>query len=147
LEQKAPHKTRIRVALPVLLALAAVALGPWTRAAEPPQRVPTPPRATTIPKVLETHGERRVDNYFWMNDRNDPNVVAYLELKNAYAAAVMKPTLGLQAKLCATKTDGNTIVLVTNMASGHSGASGRLEKYRQTAQEYAFMLGLLGRTE
>jgi oligopeptidase B len=99
LERKVPHKTRVRVALPVLLALAAVALGPWIRAAEPPQQVPTPPRASIIPKVLETHGERRVDNYFWMNDRNDPNVVAYLDAENAYAAAVMKPTLGLQAKL------------------------------------------------
>jgi oligopeptidase B len=52
-----------------------------------------------VPKVLEAHGERRVDNYFWLNDRNDPNVAAYLEAESAYAAAVMKPTLKLQTKL------------------------------------------------
>jgi len=51
------------------------------------------------------------------------------------------------AKLRAMKTDNNVIVLVTNMASGHSGASGRLEKYRLTALKYAFMLNLLGKTE
>ena len=48
------------------------------------------------------------------------------------------------AKLRATKTDSNPLLLVTNMASGHSGASGRLEKYRLTALKYAFMLELAG---
>jgi protease II len=142
-----PKSTRGRNILNSFLALPLLALSAWVQAESPQKGAVVPPKAARLPKVLEVHGEKRVDDYFWMNDRNDPNVVAYLELKNAYAAAVMKPTLGLQAKLCATKTDGNTIVLVTNMASGHSGASGRLEKYRQTAQEYAFMLGLLGRTE
>ena len=51
------------------------------------------------------------------------------------------------AKLRRMKTDSNPLLLVTNMASGHSGASGRLEKYKLTALKYAFMLQLLGRTE
>jgi oligopeptidase B len=51
------------------------------------------------------------------------------------------------AKLRAMKTDNNVILFVTNMASGHSGASGRLEKYRLTALKYAFMLNLLGKPE
>ena len=51
------------------------------------------------------------------------------------------------AKLRAMKTDDNVLLLVTNMASGHSGASGRLEKYKLTALKYAFMLNLLGKTE
>ena len=37
-------------------------------------------------------GDRRVDEYFWMRDKNDPEVVAYLEAENAYTDAVMKPT-------------------------------------------------------
>jgi oligopeptidase B len=45
------------------------------------------------------------------------------------------------------KTDSNPLLLITNMASGHSGASGRLERYRLTAMKYAFMLQSLGRTE
>jgi oligopeptidase B len=49
------------------------------------------------------------------------------------------------AKLRAMKTDNNVILFVTNMASGHSGASGRLEKYKLTALKYAFMLNLLGK--
>src|SRR3972149_5511802 len=99
MERKVPHKPRVRDAMLTLLALAATGLGSWTRAAEPPQHVPTPPRATIVPKVLEMHGEERLDDYFWLNDRNDPNVVTYLEAENAYAAAVMKPTLQLQARL------------------------------------------------
>jgi len=48
------------------------------------------------------------------------------------------------AKLRATKTDDNPLLLITNMASGHSGASGRLERYRLTALKYAFVLQLAG---
>jgi oligopeptidase B len=99
LEQEVPHKTRVHVALPIFLAVTAVALGPWTWAAEPPQQVHTPPKATKIPKILEMHGERRVDDYFWMNDRTDPKVVEYLGAENAYAAEIMKPTAKLQARL------------------------------------------------
>jgi oligopeptidase B len=51
------------------------------------------------------------------------------------------------AKLRLMKTDSNPLLLITNMASGHSGASGRLERYRLTAMKYAFMLQSLGRTE
>ena len=94
-----PQNTRVRGALLILFALAAIGPAPWTHAADPPQQVPTPPQATKIPKVLEMHGEKRVDDYFWMNDRNDPSVVAYLEAENAYAAAVMEPTVKLQARL------------------------------------------------
>jgi oligopeptidase B len=44
------------------------------------------------------------------------------------------------AKLRATKTDANTLVLVTDMKSGHGGASGRFDQLRETAEEYAFLL-------
>jgi len=51
------------------------------------------------------------------------------------------------AKLRAVKTDPNPLLLVTNMASGHSGASGRTERYRLTALKYAFVLRLAGIAE
>jgi oligopeptidase B len=44
------------------------------------------------------------------------------------------------AKLRLFKTDEQPLLLYTNMASGHSGASGRFERYRETALEYAFLI-------
>jgi oligopeptidase B len=51
------------------------------------------------------------------------------------------------AKLRTLKTDDRLLLLETNMEAGHSGASGRFKRYRQTAQAYAFMLDLVGITE
>jgi oligopeptidase B len=48
------------------------------------------------------------------------------------------------AKLRDMKTDDNLLLLHTDMETGHGGASGRFEKYRETSLEYAFMLKLLG---
>ncbi len=58
-----------------------------------------PPVAKKVKKELVTHGQTRVDNYYWMNDREDPEVIAYLEAENAYKDAVMKHTEILQEKL------------------------------------------------
>ena len=44
------------------------------------------------------------------------------------------------AKLRATKTDSNILLLKTNMGSGHFGASGRYERIKETAFDYAFLL-------
>jgi oligopeptidase B len=48
------------------------------------------------------------------------------------------------AKLRALKTDRNTLILVTNMGAGHGGASGRYDRLREVALDYAFMLWQLG---
>jgi len=48
------------------------------------------------------------------------------------------------AKLRDMKTDDNILVLKTNMTAGHGGASGRFERLKTTALEYAFMLELAG---
>ena len=42
------------------------------------------PQARKIPKKLEIHGDPRVDDYYWMNQREDPEVIAYLEQENDY---------------------------------------------------------------
>jgi oligopeptidase B len=60
---------------------------------------PQPPAANQHAKVVDIHGRRLVDEYFWLRDKNDPAVRAYLEAENSYADAVMKPTEALQAKL------------------------------------------------
>lgn len=62
---------------------------------------PTPPVAKKVPKVDVYHGERRVDDYFWLRDKQNPDVAAYLEAENAYADAVMAPTQGFQERLYA----------------------------------------------
>ena len=48
------------------------------------------------------------------------------------------------AKLRELKTDDNLLLLQTNMSAGHSGSSGRFEKFKVIALEYAFMLDQLG---
>jgi oligopeptidase B len=59
----------------------------------------TPPVAEKHPQVLVVHGDERIDDYFWMRDSNDPNVIAYLEAENAYTDAMMQHTQGLQTTL------------------------------------------------
>ena len=58
-----------------------------------------PPRAKTVPRQLKAHGDVRIDEYYWLKNRDDPEVVAYLQAENAYLEAVMKPTEPLQEKL------------------------------------------------
>jgi oligopeptidase B len=48
------------------------------------------------------------------------------------------------AKLRALKTDTHPLVFSVNMAGGHGGASGRFQRYHDTAREYAFVLDQLG---
>lgn len=52
-----------------------------------------------MPETLVIHGDERIDDYFWLNDRNDPAVRAYLEAENAYTERRMSHTGGLQRKL------------------------------------------------
>jgi oligopeptidase B len=58
-----------------------------------------PPTARVIPRVETVHGEIRVDDYFWLRDRGDPEVVAYLEAENRYTNAAMRHTEDLQERL------------------------------------------------
>jgi len=60
---------------------------------------PRPPKAQVIPKELTIHGQTRVDNYYWLNERDNPKVLAYLKAENEYALAVLKPTETLRDKL------------------------------------------------
>ncbi|MBT8077726.1 MAG: S9 family peptidase [Gammaproteobacteria bacterium] len=57
------------------------------------------PMPKKIPTKLEIHGDTRVDNYFWLNDRDDPAVIGYLEKENTHTDEVMAPLSGLQQQL------------------------------------------------
>jgi oligopeptidase B len=59
----------------------------------------TPPVAQKVPKELVAHKHKRIDNYFWMNQRENPKVAEHLNAENAYTAEVLKSTLELQDKL------------------------------------------------
>src|ERR1700694_1581874 len=60
---------------------------------------PRPPVAPRRPKLLVAHGDRRVDPYYWLREKDNPEVLAYLEAENSYADAVMEPTDDLQETL------------------------------------------------
>src|SRR6476660_2971604 len=60
-----------------------------------------PPIAKVVPKKITFHGDTRIDPYFWLRDRKDPDTIAYLEAENQYTSAQMKDTESLQQKLYA----------------------------------------------
>jgi len=57
------------------------------------------PKAKKIEKKLEKHGDVRIDNYYWLNDRENPEVIEYLKAENAYTEAMLKDTEAFQAEL------------------------------------------------
>jgi len=58
-----------------------------------------PPLAKKIPRIDTLHGEILVDNYFWLRQRENPEVIAYLEAENKFTEAMMKHTEEFQEKL------------------------------------------------
>src|SRR5262245_49525305 len=59
----------------------------------------TPPVAKVVPHKTEIHCDLRIDNYFWLREKTNPDVIKYLEAENAYTAAVMKPAEPLRDAL------------------------------------------------
>jgi oligopeptidase B len=58
-----------------------------------------PPVAEKKPKELTIHGDTRIDNYYWLRERENPEVIAYLEAENKYRESVMKGTEQFQEDL------------------------------------------------
>ncbi len=57
------------------------------------------PIAAKKHKQLEMHGDVRIDDYYWLNDRNNPEVISYLEAENKYLEQALSHTRTLQEKL------------------------------------------------
>jgi oligopeptidase B len=71
-----------------------------TRTLSPEAESPAvPPVARRVPRTEVLHGDTRSDDYFWMREKSNPEVAAYLEAENAYADAVLKPTARFQEAL------------------------------------------------
>lgn len=58
-----------------------------------------PPVAEQKPVTLEMHGDVREDPYFWIRERENPEVINYLEAENEYFEQMMEPLAGLQEEL------------------------------------------------
>jgi len=58
-----------------------------------------PPKAPKIPKELTVHGHTRIDDYFWLNDRENKDVISYLEQENAYTGKMLGHTKDFQDQL------------------------------------------------
>jgi oligopeptidase B len=43
--------------------------------------LPHPPAARTVPKELKLHGDTRIDNYFWLREKSNPEVIRHLRPK------------------------------------------------------------------
>ncbi len=61
--------------------------------------MPEAPIAKRVPKTLEIHGDARTDDYFWLRERENPEVIKYLEAENAYLDAKLGHTKAFQEKL------------------------------------------------
>jgi oligopeptidase B len=57
------------------------------------------PKANIIPKTLKKHKETRIDNYFWLNDRENSEVIDYLNQENAYYESMTSHTQNLKDNL------------------------------------------------
>jgi oligopeptidase B len=58
-----------------------------------------PPVAKVIPKADTLHGDVRIDNYFWLREKSNPEVIKYLKVENEYTEAMMKHTKKFQERL------------------------------------------------
>jgi len=59
----------------------------------------TAPTAKVKPKEIVTHNHTRIDNYYWLNEPESPDVIAYLNAENDYLDKIMSPLKPLQEKL------------------------------------------------
>jgi oligopeptidase B len=55
--------------------------------------------AKKIPAELEKHGHLRIDDYYWLKDRDNPDVIAYLKAENEYSDHVMAHAKPLEEKV------------------------------------------------
>jgi oligopeptidase B len=80
----------------MLLALLPVA---YVKTMAQTDNAPAPPVAKKVPRTVTVHGTTLSDDYFWMRDKKNPEVIAYLEAENAYTDALTKHTAALQERL------------------------------------------------
>src|SRR5947208_588111 len=90
---------RIRAFALALVAFAPAVIRAQTPAVSAPAAALTPPLAAVRPHRFDEFGTKRIDNYYWLRERDNPEVIKYLEDENAYTKAVMAHTQALQDRL------------------------------------------------
>ncbi len=83
--------------LAVILAFCLLMATSTTRAAF--NLTPVPPTTARHTKDVSVHGDPRTDDFFWLREKENPAVRAYLEAENTYTEAVLAPTRALQDTL------------------------------------------------
>ncbi len=86
---------RLLIALPICLALNGTGFAQSNSNANTPQ----PPMTEKKTKTTKIHNDTIIDDYFWLREKTNPEVVAHLDAENTYAESMMKPTAALQDKL------------------------------------------------
>lgn len=86
------HARMMRTVLLAVFTMAALAAGQQGT-------LLTPPVAEIIPTPLTIHGQTRIDNYYWLNQRENPRVLDYLNAENDYTRASLQATEPLQEKI------------------------------------------------
>ena len=86
----------MRNSLSTMCVLCAIVLGSGVVFGKGPGK---PPVARKIPKKTEIHGQTLVDDYFWMREKSNPEVIAYLKAEEGYANAAMAHTSRLRETL------------------------------------------------
>src|SRR5205809_2940457 len=90
---------RIRAFALALVAFAPAVIRAQTPAVSAPAAALTPPLAAVRRPGFDEFGTVRIDNYYWLKERSNPEVIKYLEDENAYTKAVMAHTQALQDRL------------------------------------------------
>ena len=63
-----------------------------------------PPMAEKKTKTTNIHGETLVDEYFWLREKTNPDVMAYLKAEDDYAESMMKPTKHQSTRITVAST-------------------------------------------
>src|SRR4030095_10245665 len=85
--------------VPLVLSILSLALSPNAVAQSSNPSSPKPPMTNKKPKTTNIHGVTLVDDYFWLREKSNPDVMAHLQAENSYAETVMQPTAQLQERL------------------------------------------------
>ena len=93
------RRCRMRLFSSLLAAVVVLMFGAQPGLAQTRPTGVLPPVARILPRELTKHGHMRVDNYFWLRERENPEVIAYLEAENEYTKAMMAHTEALQEHL------------------------------------------------
>ena len=73
------------------------------------------PKAKKIDTILTSHGHDRIDSYYWMSERDNPDVLNYLHQENDYRNNFMSDYKNLEIKFSELKTESKMMIPVCHI--------------------------------